>query len=419
MNDQMVVQELEKLRMENQLLKQLISDLPFTFTYNNAQFGYKVTKTKENGDPFFEQEHNTNIRNEFIITSRFEEFEELETLLSPILDTVPHHIVFVDQNGIITLCNLQVAKDFEVDRDEMIGKHIRELLHLPDEKILALESIRTGKEIFDKEVFDTNYGILNNRILKNPDGTIKRVISTFYFLNRIKEAEKQAVAGRIAAGIAHEIRNPLTTVRGYLQHLEKNVDEGTSHLFSKLLIPEIDRANKIISDFLSIAKPSHPKTETIHIQHFLMDYLWKFLKSESFLYNAEIDLDIHPTTKHLYILCDREELLQVFMNLFINSMQAIGKYPLKINIRTNLVESYVQIIFADNGKGIHPSILEHIFDPFFSTKDDGTGLGLSVSRKIIENHGGKMYASSNENGTKFTIELPITTNTKETTEKRT
>ncbi|MEH7331628.1 ATP-binding protein [Neobacillus drentensis] len=238
-------------------------------------------------------------------------------------------------------------------------------------------------------------------------GQFRDITDRYLFEEKMKEAEKQALAGRIAAGIAHEIRNPLTTVRGYLQFLEKEVDASTSQLFSNLLIPEIDRANKIITDFLSITKPSIKEFELIQVQHFLIDYLLKFLKSESLLYSVGLDIEIPPDAKNLTILCNREELLQVFINLFQNSVQAKRETPLKIKIFTRVADEHVQFIFRDNGKGIPLSILTHIFEPFFSTKDCGTGLGLPVSQKIVENHKGTMQASSDGMGTEFIIELPI------------
>ncbi|WP_066051536.1 ATP-binding protein [Robertmurraya korlensis] len=239
-------------------------------------------------------------------------------------------------------------------------------------------------------------------------GQLRDMTDRYLMEEKIKAAEKQALAGRIAAGIAHEIRNPLTTVRGYLQYFEKEVGRDIGQLFTELLIPEIDRANKIITDFLSIAKPSEKAFERIQIKHFFTDYLWNFLKSEALLYNVELDFDIPSHTENYYILCNREELLQVFINLFQNSLQAEGENPLAVRICTDIKDGHIQIIFSDNGKGIPASILINIFEPFFSTKDIGTGLGLSVSQKIIENHSGQMTAKSIENtGTTFVIELPL------------
>ncbi|XQY92534.1 two-component system sensor histidine kinase NtrB [Metabacillus sp. HB246100] len=404
MNDLPSSLDMKKLEKENALLRDTLLNLPISFTYHHPD-GYTISKGEKDG--IIHMEKTTRISSDTpSIQTRCNDFKEIEAFLTSILDFVPHHIVFVDKDGIVTLCNVQTAKDLEVHRDDIIGKHIRELLRIPDDQIAILESIRTEKEFTNKEVLDTNYGIINTRIIRDSDGSISRVIGTFYFLNVIKEAEKQALAGRIAAGIAHEIRNPLTTVRGYLQFLSHD-DEEKKDLFTKVLIPEIDRANKIITDFLSIAKPANTSTETLNVKAFLTDYLGKFLKTEALLYNAELFFDLHPQTKNVYLLGHSDELLQVFMNLLRNSLQAKGENPLKITVKTALIDHSIQIHFIDNGKGIPSSLLPHVFDPFFTTKDEGTGLGLSVSKKIIENHRGTMSVTSDERGTKFTINIPV------------
>ncbi|MGG4488225.1 two-component system sensor histidine kinase NtrB [Metabacillus idriensis] len=404
--------ELEVLRKENQLLKELITQWPSAFTYVNPELELAVCKEKPDTPPSISKMTSTQLtahtdQRLYLSSSENESFHHTEAFLSDIFDLVAHHVVFIDEAGIVTLCNLQAAKDHGVSRDEIIGKHLRELVNIPDEQLLTLETARTGIEFVDREVLDKNYGILNTRILWNSKGSIKRVIGTFYFLNAIKEAEKQAIAGRIAAGIAHEIRNPLTTVRGFLQVLQASADAETKNLFQTVLIPEIDRANKIISDFLSIAKPAEIRSEQFEVKEFLLNHLGRILESESLLYSIELHIKIDPSADGICILGNKDELLQVFLNLFQNSFQAKNTDPLSIQITCMLQENRLQISFSDNGRGIIPSALNHIFDPFFSTKDSGTGLGLSVSKKIVENHKGTMTASSDEFGTVFHLEFPV------------
>jgi PAS domain S-box-containing protein len=404
--------ELETLRKENQLLKELITQWPSAFTYVNPELELAVCKEKADLPPSIQKMTSTQLtaypnQRLCLSSSAIDSFHHTEAFLSDIFDLVAHHVVFIDEAGIITLCNLQAAKDHGVNRDEIIGKHLRELVCIPDDQLLTLETARTGIEFIDREVLDKNYGILNTKILWTSDGSIKRVIGTFYFLNAIKEAEKQAIAGRIAAGIAHEIRNPLTTVRGFLQVLQASADPETKSLFQTILIPEIDRANKIISDFLSIAKPAEIRTEHFEVKEFLLNHLGRILESESLLYSIEFQVKIDPSAEGIYILGNKDELLQVFLNLFQNSFQAKNTDPLSIHISCTRQENRLQIRFSDNGKGIIPSALHHIFDPFFSTKDSGTGLGLSVSKKIVENHKGTMTASSDENGTIFYLDFPV------------
>jgi len=404
--------EVSLLKKELAIYKRMTASLPFSFIYKDSISGVQMKKEEGKEELIMGKIYNHpfdhNVEDELEIISEIEApFETIEAFLLPILDLVPHHIVFINQDGIITLCNLQTAKDLHVKREEIVGRHIRELLQIPDKKIVLLETLSTQKNIINREILDRNYGIINTRIIRNTDGSIKRVIGTFQFLNAIREAEKQALAGRIAAGIAHEIRNPLTTVRGYLQLLQHTVDNETSQLFSSLLIPEIDRANKIITDFLRIAKPAQTSTEQLQVQSFLSDYLGNFLNSEALLYNVQIDYEISPAAGRCWIEGNRDELLQVFINLFRNSLQAKNENPLKIKIKAEADNSKIIITFQDNGVGIPQSILNHIFDPFFSTKDEGTGLGLSVSKKIIENYKGTMSVSSRGTGTAFDIQLPI------------
>lgn len=334
-------------------------------------------------------------------------FEKVEAFLTPLLDLVPHHIVFVDDKGIITICNLQAAIDTGVERDAIIGKHIRELLKLPDELIATLESLEKGEPLYNHEVLDRFYGIVNTRFIYNDDGSIKRVISMFQSLNMMKETEKLAVAGRIAAGIAHEIRNPLTTVRGYLQLLKTELPDRIASLVERLLIPELDRANGIITDFLNIAKPADVKMETFRLHRFLRDDVGVLLQSEALLHSVNVHFDLDEQLDDYEMSGDRRQLLQVFLNLFRNAVEAKVAKTMNVTVSSRKVNHIVQLRFCDDGPGIPPSVIDHVFDPFFSTKETGTGLGLSLSKKIVELHRGTMKVQSDARGTCFLIEFPL------------
>ncbi|SFA59656.1 PAS domain S-box-containing protein [Anoxybacillus pushchinoensis] len=269
--------KINDLEEEVKLYKRFIEHIPFPFSYVDHEIGKMLKKENDISTPIVER-IKKNERQKPIIQWKMNlqkdyPFEQVEQFLAPIFDLVSHHIVFVDANGIITLCNLQAANDIGVNRDEIIGKHIRELLNIPDEQIMTLKTLRTKQPLYNCEVLDRYYGIINTRILYNEDGSIKRVISMFQSLNQMKEAEKLAIAGRIAAGIAHEIRNPLTTVRGYLQFLKEQLPEHIVTLIEQLLIPELDRANDIITDFLNVAKPNEMKIEWIGINEFIQNDL--------------------------------------------------------------------------------------------------------------------------------------------------
>ncbi|PGS46150.1 nitrogen regulation protein NR(II) [Bacillus sp. AFS041924] len=327
--------------------------------------------------------------------------------LQSIYDAFSHHILFIDKNGIITLYNQQVAIDFRITKYEFIGRHIRDLLKIEDKEICLLQTLYSGEEFYNKEILNINYGIINTRIIRDLNGEISRVIGVFHNLNDERESEKLAMSGRIAAGIAHEVRNPLTTVRGYLQFLQEEAPPQYKQLFNDLLIPELDRANAIITDFLSITKNANYKPEPININDFFSNHLKQLFFSETVLNNVKIEYYLSSELIGTHIFFDKNQLVQVFLNLFHNALDAKKEELLSINITTFIDKDIVYITFRDNGTGIPPADLPYIFDPFFSTKDDGTGLGLSLTKKLIQNHNGTISAISGMNGTTFTIALPV------------
>jgi len=360
---------------------------------------------------FAENNNSTDIQNEILLSQNYGNFKQiLKDFIQIILDSLPIHVSIIDQCGLITLYNQQTALDFKINKTEFIGKHISDLLQIDNSQIELLNTLETGKEIHNKEILDVNYGIINTRILRNAKGEIIRVVGLFQFLNDARNAEKLVMTGRIAAGIAHEIRNPLTTVRGYLQFLQDNVSNEMKQLFHNLLIPELDRANGIITDFLSITKNAPYKPEPLNINLFFKQYMSQLFNSTAILRNIQINYDLSPKLDDLTVYIDKKQLVQVFLNLFQNSVEATSKDSLCISLTSQLAENEIIILFKDNGEGIPHSILPFVFDPFFSTKDEGTGLGLSLSRKLIQNHMGTIQVDSDSSGTTFTIRLPVLTN---------
>ncbi|MEB3056090.1 PAS domain-containing sensor histidine kinase [Bacillus pseudomycoides] len=398
--------QIKELERKVQFYEQLVNQLPHHFTYKNSQLGLQLHKkgTSHSINRIPKQERESNL---VLTCDSLFLFEQLEKHFVHIFDAFSHHVTFIDNKGIITLCNQSAVDDLGISRSDIIGKPIQQLLNLPEEKIKALETLRSGKEIYNEEVLDTNYGISNNRIIRDYNGEIFRVISVFHYLNTERDAEKLALAGRIAAGIAHEVRNPLTTVRGYLQFLQESVSPSNKELFQNLLIPELDRANSIITKFLSISKAHEFKREPFPINTFLREYIQQLLASEVFLHNISIEYNLSSDLEDILVNIDRHELVQVFLNLFQNAVDAKSDKPLSIQITSHRLDNFARITFQDNGTGIPPAIQDYIFDPFFSTKDAGTGLGLSVTRKIIQNHNGTLKVSSNENGTTFIISIPL------------
>jgi signal transduction histidine kinase len=227
-------------------------------------------------------------------------------------------------------------------------------------------------------------------------------------LKKMYRADRMSVMGQLAAGAAHEIRNPLTSIRSTIQYLSKDFENEGKREMVKNLINEVDRINKIITDLLSFARPGKPKMEYLDLDDLLRKSV-KLLGNEAKKRNTVIDYQYNTEKKKLF--ADPDKLTQVFVNVIINSLQAIdndGKIEIRVvGMEGDKGQFYYMIKFKDNGKGISKESLEKVFDPFYTTKTDGTGLGMSISYGIIDQHNGEISIKSTVNkGTDIIITLP-------------
>ncbi|MHB9027805.1 MAG: GAF domain-containing sensor histidine kinase [Candidatus Latescibacterota bacterium] len=218
-------------------------------------------------------------------------------------------------------------------------------------------------------------------------------------LRRMYRADRLATLGQLAAGAAHEIRNPLTSIRSTIQYLRKELrDENTQTLVSDL-IEEVDRINGIIEGLLSFSRPSEPQWEKCNLRQ-LLEQTISLVSTTAMKRNVAVTLDFLAPEQILK--ADPSQLKQVFLNIVMNAIQAMeGGGSLAITTDLKQAGDYggkprnsFRILFRDTGIGIPQSNIEHVFDPFFTTKRDGTGLGLSISYGIIRQHGGEIEIES-------------------------
>lgn len=221
------------------------------------------------------------------------------------------------------------------------------------------------------------------------------------------EREKLALIGQMSAGMAHEIRNPLTAIRGFTQLLRiKDYDKAKVNYYLDMIIEEIDRVNSLISEFLQLARPKEPNLKKQAINKVITEFL-DLIMSQAIYNSIEVICESEGNLPEC--LFDKDQIKQVLLNLSKNSIDAMPKGgKLKIVTGYNDAEKQIFIIIEDNGLGIPESELSKLAMPFFSTKEKGTGLGLSISYALIRGHGGKVQVESTEGeGTKFTIYLPV------------
>lgn len=218
----------------------------------------------------------------------------------------------------------------------------------------------------------------------------------------IRKSEKLSVVGKMAAGVAHEIRNPLTSIKGFAQLLQK---EAENPFYFDMILSEINRLEEIIRGFLTLAKPQNPQIKEVDVNNLLQQVVQLF-NTQAILNNVEIIQECDSDLPR--IQCDENQIKQVLLNILQNAVEAMSNGGI-INIQMfRHASDSIQFRCIDQGCGIPEERLKHIGEPFFSTKEKGTGLGLMLSQRIIQEHGGTISIESSINqGTTVDIILPI------------
>lgn len=216
------------------------------------------------------------------------------------------------------------------------------------------------------------------------------------------QSEKLSVVGELAAGIAHEIRNPLTTIKGFVQ-LFKNENKSTK--YTELLLSELDRIETITSELLTLGKPQAVKLIRMNVKELLENTL-DILTPQFIMNDIQFHLIVEETP--FYIICEKNQLKQVFINLIKNAIEAMkAGGEIYINLRKGKDGACI-ISFQDQGCGIPEELLPRLGEPFYTLKEKGTGLGLMICHKIIKQHNGSItYASKMNEGTLIEITLPL------------
>ncbi len=336
------------------------------------------------------------------------------------LENCTSGIIAIDKNEVIVIYNQAAADLIGIAKEEMLGKTYNELIkkNLGSADGILLNTLRTGKVYQHVErVIDTASGPLHvmayTDLMKDSRGrimgsllNIRDVSDQKQLEAQIMQSEKFDLIGEIAAGIANEVRNPLTTLRGHLQLLERKLPrEDAKNDYIRIMLDEIYRLNFFISEFLLLSRPIVPIRQETAI-HSILDEV---------LTAVEKDYQTISLVKEYHnglpdVLADVEQIKHVFLNLTTNAVAAMPDGgELKIITDFNYLTGFISITFADNGIGMEQLLVERIFEPFFTTKVNVAGLGLTVSKRIIYNHGGKIKAESQPGiGTTIRIQLPVT-----------
>ncbi|WHY59591.1 PAS domain S-box protein [Cytobacillus firmus] len=218
----------------------------------------------------------------------------------------------------------------------------------------------------------------------------------------LRKSEKLALLGQMAAGIAHEIRNPLTSIKGFVQLFKSSSQKEE---YFDIVLSELDRINGIVGEFLVLAKPTADIFEKQDLTKLISEVIL-LSNTQSILNNVEIIVENNFHAPMIY--CEKNQLKQVFLNIIKNAIEAMpdgGQLRIKVMKKTG---NTISVQFIDQGVGISEDRIPSLGEPFYTTKEKGTGLGLMICYKIIENHNGRLTIESKVGeGTKMEIELPF------------
>lgn len=225
---------------------------------------------------------------------------------------------------------------------------------------------------------------------------------------QLKYNNRLATIGQIAAGSAHEIRNPLTSIKGFLQVISSKMEvlgHQKEQSYINLMLKEINRINHLVGELLLLSKPKEMDMSSVEIAQVFKEIL-PIIKNEALLHNIRIQLE-YQTSRNIEVLADGKLLKQVFLNICKNAIEAMDHGGcLAIRLMHHKKKKLV-VEFEDTGSGIPDEVRKNIFKPFFTTKDNGTGLGLPICQQIMQEIGGRISVDSTEKGTLFRLLLPL------------
>ncbi|MHB9155101.1 MAG: PAS domain S-box protein [Endomicrobiales bacterium] len=349
--------------------------------------------------------------------------------LQDLIDAMPLPVFYKDRRGAFIGCNRSFEKLTGMKKDQLIGSTAREAAPAgiverdldEDERILAGRSSVSYELALKDSDGASRAVIVNKAIFLNHDGTVGGLIGTISDITDRKRAEKEreamqlqllqsgkmAALGHLAAGVAHELNNPLTIIIGDSQYLREDESFGEA---VKDIASGIDeaaqRCKKIISDMLEFSRGREIDLSDCPV-HDVLDHALRLASYLAEFKKATVERRYDPLLP--LIKASKSRLEQVFLNVINNAVQAMPEGG-TLSISTRIKDANtVEIAFSDTGAGILPENLQKVFDPFFSTKPKGTGLGLPVSYNIIRQHGGDVRVSSRGpgSGATFTITLPV------------
>jgi PAS domain S-box-containing protein len=346
-----------------------------------------------------------------------ERMNEIQKYYKQFIETIPDSIIIYHQDIILYVNESGKLMLGAQKKEDILGKSIYHFInpHYQELAFKRLEQLLKEKKVtnnveqklvrLDKK---TIYVEISSRLIIY-EGK-EAILSVFKDITNKKQetdgllqkSEKLALVGQMAAGIAHEIRNPLTSIKGFIQLFKSKYTSDEEYF--NLVLSELERINLIIGEFLILAKPTAVVFKDKEIKSLIKDVV-TLINTQAIINNVQIFVEFESDIP--MIMCEENQLKQVFINILKNAIEAMpngGMIDVKVKVKE---KGKVSICFIDQGLGIPEDRIPKIGEPFYTTKENGTGLGLMTCYKIIENHEGELRISSKINkGTTVEVILP-------------
>lgn len=338
-----------------------------------------------------------------------------------VVENMPIGLLTIDADGRIASFNQTAESLLRPSSDGLIGKKATDAL--PPQIWRTDDESASGKRVIGREVEcplqDGKVVPLDVSVsrLEGDDGSFWGHIILFRDLTEVQNLKREietsrrlASLGRLAAGIAHEIRNPLSSIKGFATYFkERYRDNPEDKKTAEIMVQEVDRLNRVISQLLEFARPMNVEKKSTSLQS-LIQHSLKMIEHQSMAKQIRISTSLAPDIEEISL--DPDRINQVLLNLYLNAIEAMEKGgTLSVDLSRAGDSKGIRISVSDTGVGISKENLVHIFDPYFTTRPSGTGLGLAIVHKIIESHQGEVQVESEEGkGATVTILLPSSYN---------
>lgn len=383
---------------------------------------------KENKRKRFDPLHTKDELEDLFLTleQMAKELTHKERKLFYILESIPYGVITMDPEGRIMTFNRGAEKLTQYQREEAIGNFIFDLpLKEEKEQFLSWITLKEGRSFEEVEsyIYDKNQRKRDVRLYSSlffgEDQRLMGIILVMRDVSEIKkleayiqQRERLASLGQLTAGIAHEIKNPLSIIQAAAEAIGLEVSEAQAEnpLITELtsdILESADRMNFLLTDFLKLSKGDAEDSvkSRINLAHIVNELLHLLRKNMT---DQKIRICREFLTQEAFIEGNKNRITQVFLNILLNSIQAMEEGGV-LCVRIKDLELDWEVEIEDTGKGIPATKLQWIFNPFYSTKREGTGLGLSIAHEIVVKHGGKLWAASREGaGTTLFVQLPKT-----------